>query len=146
MKPAAFIVLALLTVTQANATPPAKVVSGGQQAHRDNEKLAILQTELTEQRQQATQLQQQRAVDLQSGNTEALAKTEENIEEVTANITQIEQEIKLAQGQSIPIKPVSVRLTPVGETDATKTARQETEPPIGQTGQWWDLYNQKRKQ
>lgn len=142
---AAAIILALFAVIQANADPPTRVVSTGQQANRDNEKLTILQNEYHEQRQLAAQLQQQRAVDLQGSNTEALAKTEARLEEVNGNMTQLQQEINLAQGQPAVIKPVAVRLTPARATEETKTTQRETETTPDPTGQWWDLYNPKRK-
>ena len=137
-QPITLIILAMLA-TPASADLPAKTVSSEQQASRDNEKLNILQSEINEQRQLATQLQQQKAIDLQNDNKEELAKTEARLEEVTGNITQIQQEINLAQGQPTAIKPVTVRLnSPQG------TAQKETEQPNAQTGQWWDLYNKKK--
>jgi chromosome segregation ATPase len=121
-----------MLATPASADLPAKTVDSEQQASRDNEKLNILLSEINEQRQLATQLQQQKAIDLQNDNKEELAKTEARLEEVTGNITQIQQEINLAQGQLNAIKPVTVRLNSPQRTEQTKT------------GQWWDLYNKKK--
>jgi hypothetical protein len=135
------IILTLFATTPASAdTPPAKIVASEQQASRDNEKLNILQSEINEQQQLAAQLQQQKAIDLQNDNKEELAKTEARLEEVTGNITQIQQEIKLAQGQ-----PVTVRLNLPKEGEPTKTAQKEAEQPNAKTGQWWDLYNKNKK-
>ena len=133
------------SVFHAIADPPARAISSGQQANRDNERLTILQNEYTEQRQLAADLQQQRAVALQGGNNETLAKTEERLEEVNANITQIEQEIKLAKGQPVALTPVSVRVKPLQVTEGNIHAEKETENQHAQSGQWWDLYNKNRK-
>jgi len=139
-RPLIIITLALLATTQASAdTPPIRTVSSEQQINRDNEKLNILQSEINEQQQLAAQLQQQRAIDLQNDNKEELAKTEARLEEVTGNIAQIQQEIKLAQHQ-----PVKVRLNAPKGAEPTKTAQKEAEPLTAQTGQWWDLYNKKK--
>jgi hypothetical protein len=137
-------ILAILGISVSSADQPTRTVSSEQQAKRDNEKLNILQNEINEQRQIAAQLQQQRAIDLTNGNKEVLAKTEARLEEVTGNITQIQQEIKLAQGQPGAIKPVTVRLTPLQGTEQTKTAQTEIEKSTAQTGQWWDLYNKRK--
>jgi hypothetical protein len=137
--PLIIIILALLATTPANADQPIRMVSSEQQTNRDNEKLVILHNEFNEQQQLATQLQQQRAIDLQNANTEELAKTEVRLEEVTSNIAQIQQEIKLAQGQ-----PVTVRLNAPQRAEQTKTPKDEAEQPNSQTGQWWDLYNKKK--
>jgi hypothetical protein len=143
-QPITLIILAML-VTPSSADPPAKTVGSEQQASRDNEKLNILLSEINEQRQLATQLQQQKAIDLQNDDKEELTKTEARLEEVTSNITQIQQEINLAQGQPIAIKPVTtVRLNSPQGTEQTKAAQNETEQPNAQTGQWWDLYNKKK--
>ena len=132
-QPITLIILALLTTTPASAdTPPARIVGSEQQANRDNEKLNILKNEIKEQ-------QQQRAIDLQNGNKEELAKTEARLDEVTGNITQIQQEINLAQSQ-----PVKVRLNTPQGAEQTKTAQKEVEQPNAKTGQWWDLYNKKK--
>jgi hypothetical protein len=145
MKPfIAIFILAILGVSVSRADPPTRIVSGEQQANRDNEKLNILQNEINEQQQLAAQLQQQRAIDLTNGNKEELAKTEARLEEVTGNITQIQQEINLTQGNQGVIKPVIVRLTPLRGTEETKTVQKEAEQPNAQTGQWWDLYNKKK--
>jgi hypothetical protein len=133
------ILLTLIALTPATAKPPTTTVDSAQQATRDHEKLNILRNESNEQRQIAAQLQQQRAIDLTNDNKEELAKTEARLEEVTGNITQIQQEIKLAQGQ-----PVTVRLNSKQGAEPTKTAQKEAEPPNAQTGQWWDLYNKKK--
>ena len=139
-QPITLINLALFATTPASADPPpTRIVGSEQQASRDNEKLNILQSEINEQQQLAAQLQQQRAIDLTNDNKEELAKTEARLEEVTGNITQIQQEIKLAQGQ-----PVTVRLNSKQGAEPTKTAQKEAEPPNAQTGQWWDLYNKKK--
>lgn len=139
-QPITLIILALFATTPASADPPpTRIVGSEQQASRDNEKLNILQSEINEQQQLAAQLQQQRAIDLTNDNKEELAKTEARLEEVTGNITQIQQEIKLAQGQ-----PVTVRLNSKQGAELTKTAQKEAEPPNAQTGQWWDLYNKKK--
>jgi len=139
-QPITLIILALLTTTPASAdTPPARIVGSEQQANRDNEKLNILKNEIKEQQQLTAQLQQQRAIDLQNGNKEELAKTEARLDEVTGNITQIQQEINLAQSQ-----PVKVRLNTPQGAEQTKTAQKEVEQPNAKTGQWWDLYNKKK--
>ncbi|MFZ2171035.1 MAG: hypothetical protein WAW61_15530 [Methylococcaceae bacterium] len=138
-RPLIIITLALLATTPASADPPTRTVGSEQQASRDNEKLSILQNEINEQQQLAAQLQQQRAIDLTNDNKEELAKTEARLEEVTGNITQIQQEIKLAQGQ-----PVKVRLNAPQGAEPTKTTPKEAEPPTAQTGQWWDLYNKNK--
>jgi chromosome segregation ATPase len=139
-RPLIIITLTLLATTPASADLPTRIVASEQQASRDNEKLSILQSEINEQQQLAAQLQQQRAIDLQNDNKEDLAKTEARLEEVTGNITQIQQEIKLAQGQS-----VTVRLNSPQGAEPTKTTQKEIEPPNTQTGQWWDLYNKNKK-
>src|ERR1035437_4276347 len=100
-----FIILALFATTPAIADPPTKIVGSEQQATRDNEKLTILQNELNKQNQIATQLQQQRAIDLTNDNKENLRTTETRLEEVSGNITLIQQEINLAQNS-----PITVRL------------------------------------
>ena len=138
------ILLALPALTPATANPPATTVDSGQQAARDHEKLDILQSESDEQRQIAAQLQQQRAIDLADGNQEELAKTEARLEEVSGNITQIQQEINLAQGQPAAIQPVTVRLNPQG-AGTTTTAQSGAGPPKTPNGQWWDLYNKNKK-
>jgi tRNA nucleotidyltransferase/poly(A) polymerase len=137
MKRPLIIILTLLATTPASAdTPPTRTVGSEQQASRDNEKLNILQSEINEQQQLAAQLQQQKAIDLANDNKEELAKTEARLEEVTGNITQIQQEIKIAQSQS-----VTVRLNTPHGAEPTKTAKNEIEQPNAKTGQWWDLYN-----
>jgi len=138
-RPLIIITLTLLATTQASADLPTRIVASEQQASRDNEKLSILQSEINEQQQLAVQLQQQRAIDLQNDNKEELAKTEARLEEVTGNITQIQQEIKLVQGQS-----VTVRLNTPHGAKPTKTAQNEAEQPNAKTGQWWDLYNKRK--
>jgi len=140
----ALIALAFLAPFLAIADPPTRAISNVQQANRDNEKLTILQNEYTEQRQLAADLQQQRAVALQGGNNETLAKTEERLEEVNANIAQIQQEIDLAKGQPVALTPVSVRVKPVQVTEGNIHTANETENQNAQSGQWWDLYNKNR--
>lgn len=140
-RPLIITILTLFATTPASADPPPiRIVATEQQANRDNEKLNILKGEFNEQQQLAAQLQQQRAIDLQNDNKEELAKTEDRLEEVTGNITQIQQEIKLAQGQ-----PVTVRLNSKQRAEQTKTTPKEADPPTAQTGQWWDLYNKNKK-
>jgi len=144
MKPVITIfILALVGMSASSADQPPRTVSSEQQANRDNEKLNILHNEINEQRQIATQLQQQKAIDLTNGNKEELAKTEARLEEVTGNITQIQQEINLAQGSPVAIKPVTVRLNPLRGAEETRTAQREAEKPNNQTRQWWDLYNKR---
>lgn len=140
-----FILLTLLTINPAFAdTPPIRVASEIQ-ASRDNEKLDILQTELNGQLQLAAKLQQQRAVNLQSGKNEELTQTETRLNEVNENIKQIQQEIKLASGQPETAKAVSVRLTPL-QKDAEKTKiRKENDQASNQQEPWWDLYHQRKK-
>jgi hypothetical protein len=138
------ILLTLLAITPATANPPAITVDSEQQAARDHEKLNILHNEINEQRQITAQLQQQRAIDLANGNQNELAKTEARLEEVSGNITQIQQEINLAQGQLVAIKPVTVRLNPQQGAEATTIAQKEAEQPNNPSGQWWDLYNKKK--
>jgi hypothetical protein len=126
MKRPLIIILTLLATTPGRAdTPPTRTVGSEQQASRDNEKLNILQSEINEQQQLAAQLQQQKAIDLANDNKEELG-----------NITQIQQEIKIAQSQS-----VTVRLNTPHGAEPTKTAKNEIEQPNAKTGQWWDLYN-----
>jgi len=139
------ILLTLIALTPATAKPPITTVDSEQQAIRDHEKLNILRNESNEQRQIAAQLQQQRAIDLANGNPEELAKTEDRLEEVSGNITQIQQEINLAQGQPAAIKPVTVRLNPLQGAETTRTAPNKAEPPKNPSGQWWDLYNKNIK-
>jgi polyphosphate kinase 2 (PPK2 family) len=144
MKPLITIfILALAGISVSNADLPTRIVSSEQQANRDREKLSILHNESNEQRQLAAQLQQQRALDLQNGNQEALAKTEARLEEVTGNITQLQQEIDLAQGNPGAIKPVTVRLTPQG-AEPTGADPKAAVQANNQTGQWWDLYNKRK--
>ena len=138
------ILLTLIALTPATAKPPTTTVDIEQQATRDHEKLNILRNESNEQRQIAAQLQQQRAIDLANGNQEDLAKTEARLEEVSGNIIQIQQEINLAQGQPAAIKPVTVRLNPLQGAETTRTAQNEAELPKSPSGQWWDLYNNKK--
>ena len=138
------ILLTLIALIPATAKPPTTTVDSAQQATRDHEKLNILRNESNEQRQIAAQLQQQRAIDLANGNPEELAKTEDRLEEVSGNITQIQQEINLAQGQPAAIKPVTVRLNPQQGAEATTRAQKEADPPKSPSGQWWDLYNNKK--
>jgi hypothetical protein len=135
-----FIILALFATTPAIADPPTKIVGSEQQATRDNEKLTILQNELNKQNQIATQLQQQRAIDLTNDNKENLRTTEARLEEVSGNVTLIQQEINLAQNS-----PITVRLNQSQEKEPTKIALKEVEQPNVPTGQWWDLYNKKKK-
>lgn len=133
-------ILTLLATTPASAdTQSTRVIASEQQASRDNDKLNILHNEINEQQQLATQLQQQKAINLQNDNKEELAKTEARLEEVTGNISQIQQEIKLAQGQ-----PVTVQLNSPQGAEPTKTAQKEVERLNAKTGQWWDLYNKKK--
>lgn len=137
-------ILALVGMSVSSAGQPTSIVSSEQQANRDKEKLNILHNESNEQRQLAAQLQQQRALDLQNGNQEALAKTEARLEEVTGNIAQLQQEIDLAQGKPGALKPVTVRLTPRQGADQTGTALRDAEQANNQAGQWWDLYNKRK--
>jgi hypothetical protein len=143
-QPITLIILALLTLAQASADPPPRTVAREQQAIRDHEKLNILQTELNDQHQLAAQLQRQRALNLQSGNTEELAKTEARLEEVTGNLTQLQQEINLAQSQPEANKPVSVRLTVLPKTEEKTDTPKESAKPNNQSGPWWDLYNKRK--
>lgn len=136
---------AIFAAQPASADTPTRIVDSGQQAVRDHEKLNILQNELNEQRELASQLQQKRAIDLSNDNQDELAKTESRLEEVNGNITQIQQEIKLAQGQTGTIKPATIKLQPLKPTEPTKTAQREDEQPNSPTGQWWDLYNKRKK-
>ena len=137
--------IAIFAAQPASADPPTRIVDSGQQAVRDHEKLNILQNELNEQRELAAQLLQKRAIDLSNDNQDELAKTESRLEEVNGNITQIQQEIKLAQGQTGTIKPATIKLQPLKLTEPTKTAQREDEQPNSPTGQWWDLYNKRKK-
>lgn len=137
-------ILAIAGISGASADQPTRTVSSEQQANRDQEKLNILHNESNEQRQLAAQLQQQRALALQNGNREELAKTEARLEEVTGNITQLQQEINLAQGNPGAIKPVTVRLTPRQEAEPTRAAPKAAGQANNQAGQWWDLYNKRK--
>jgi polyphosphate kinase 2 (PPK2 family) len=137
-------ILALVGISVSSAGQPTSIVSSEQQANRDKEKLNILHNESNEQRQLAAQLQQKRALDLQNGNQEALAKTEARLEEVTGNIAQLQQEIDLAQGKPGAIKPVTVRLTPQRGAEPTGTAPRDAEQANNQARQWWDLYNKRK--
>jgi hypothetical protein len=138
----------LLLVTSSNlahADPPSTLIASEQQAFRDREKLNILQNEINEQRQLSAQLQQQKALALQNDNQAELARTEARLEEVTGNITQIQQEINLAQGNPIGINPVTVKLTALKVDDHIKTVSRDDRTANKPAGPWWDLYNKREK-
>jgi len=114
-------------------TPPAQVPVAEQQ-NRDAEKIKILNAELAEQKQLLADAQKTRAVHLADNNAEAVAKTENRLEELNANIKQLQQEIALADGSVNKNLVVTSVTQPVGNvpTNPQKTST---------TGPWWDLYN-----
>jgi hypothetical protein len=127
-----------LSITGVSAEPHVKKVDSTQQATRDNEKLQILLNELNEQRIQAAQLNQQKALVLLSGKQDEIAKVEAGLTEVNENIMQIQQEINLAQGNPATIQPVAIR-----QVKATKA---EDTTASGKVGVWWDFYGRKARQ
>ncbi|MDT4292372.1 hypothetical protein RO575_22630 [Methylomonas sp. MO1] len=138
---AAFMLLTLSVVTPTLARPPLAIIDSAQQTARDAEKLTILQAELTEQKQIATSLQQNRALHLASGDKSELDKTEARLEEVNSNISQLQQEIDLAQGKTKDIKTVVVKPIAAPKQEDVKTAQNGQPQPVTAAGPWWDLYN-----
>jgi len=134
----------MVTLMPAFADKPLTQVSSELQSSRDTEKLTILQDELNDQLKLATQLQQQRAVNLQSENTYALSQTETRLAEVNENIKQLQQEIKLAKGQAQTVPAVSVQLKPLPKPDEKPNARLRNDEASNQPWPWWDLYHQKQ--
>lgn len=138
--------VAIMLLTMSVATPtiaqtPATNVDSAQQTARDTEKLTILQAELTEQKQIAANLQQNRAVQLASGDKTELDRTEFRLEEVSNNIAQLQQEIDLVQGKTKAFKTVIVKPVYPPKPDDMKTAKNGQPEPISTAGPWWDLYN-----
>lgn len=126
--------MTLGVVTPTFAQTPVTQVNIAEQLSRDAEKIKILQAELTEQKQLAADLQKNRAVQMVDDDKQALAKTESRLEELNANIKQLEQEIALAEGRpnkTVVVKPVTM---PANNSVATV---QKTDT----NGPWWDLYN-----
>lgn len=116
------------------AQKPTLQVNVAEQQSRDAEKIKILQAELTEQKQLAADLQKKRAVQMADDDKQALVNTENRLEELNANIKQLEQEIALAESRAnktVVVKPVTV---PANNSVATA---QKTDT----NGPWWDLYN-----
>lgn len=133
-KTSILLVITLGVVTPTIAQTPATQVNIAEQLSRDAEKIKILQAELTEQKQLAADLQKNRAVQMVDDDKQALAKTESRLEELNANIKQLEQEIALAEGRpnkTVVVKPVTM---PANNSVATV---QKTDT----NGPWWDLYN-----
>lgn len=135
------ITIGLAAPTYAQA--PATTVDSAQQTARDAEKLTILQAELTEQKQIAANLQQTRAVQLAANNKTELDKTESRLEEVNGNITQLQQEIDVAQGKAKAVKTVVVKPVDTAKPDTVKTAQNDQPQTAQPAGPWWDLYNRK---
>jgi hypothetical protein len=133
-KTSILLVMTLGVVPPSFAQTPATQVNIAEQQSRDAEKIKILQAELTEQKQLTADLQKKRAVQMADDNKQALVNTENRIEELNANIKQLEQEIALAEGRAnktVVVKPVTV---PANSSVATA---QKTDT----NGPWWDLYN-----
>lgn len=130
----AIILLTIALAAPTFAQTPAAQVNVAEQQSRDAEKIKILQAELTEQKQLLVDSQKTRAVQMAANDTDALAKTENRLEELNANIKQLEQEIALADGSANKTVVVTPVTTPVANAATTpqKTAT---------TGPWWDLYN-----
>jgi hypothetical protein len=142
------IILAILATTEVCADPPARKVDSGQQATRDHEKLQILLKELDEQRGLAAGLNQKKALALEKDNKPELADTEIRLVEVNDNITQLQQEINLAQGQPTEIQPVVIQPAALRRNQGAKTdngipTQTELEKATENTGQWWDFYRRK---
>lgn len=144
------IIIALFVTIEARAEPPTRKVDSGQQASRDQEKLQILLNELNEQRGLAAQLNQKKALALKNDNKAELAETETRLVEVNDNITQLQQEINLAQGQPAIIQSVNLQTAALRRNqnvtqetiDSTQT---EPEKTAEKTGQWWDFYRRGKK-
>lgn len=142
------IILAILATTEASAAPPARKVDSGQQATRDHEKLQILLKELDEQRSLAVGLNQKKALALEKDNKPELADTEIRLVEVNDNITQLQQEINLVQGQPAEIQPIVIQPAALRRNQGTKpdngmSTQTEPEKATEKTGQWWDFYRRK---
>lgn len=138
------IIVAILATPEANADPPTRTVDSGQQAIRDQEKLSILLKELDEQRGQIAQLNQKKALALKSDSKPELAEAENRLIEVNDNISQLKQEINLAQGQPASIQPA---VLPRNLNTSNDTARPiQTGTTTQNTGQWWDFYRRKNNQ
>lgn len=134
MQKTIILIMTIGVVAPTFAEAPTPQVSVAQQQSRDAEKIKILQTELTEQKQLAADLQKNRAVQMAADDKEALAKTENRLEELAANIKQLEQEVALADGtakKTVVVKPVIV--------PAKKAVTTAQKAEAG--GPWWDLYN-----
>lgn len=129
-----FVVMTMGVVTPTLAQTPPAQVNVAEQQNRDAEKIKILNAELTEQKQLLADLQKTRAVQLAANDTDALAKTENRLEELNANIKQLQQEIALADGSTNKTDVVTPVTPPVANA---ATTQQKTST----TGPWWDLYN-----
>lgn len=144
------IILALFIIIEANAGPPTRKVDSGQQASRDQEKLQILLNELDEQRGLAAQLNQNKALALKNDNKVELAETETRLVEVNDNITQLQQEINLAQGQPaisppVTIQPSALRRNLSSNNETIIASQTESGKSAEKTGQWWDFYRRGKK-
>jgi len=136
----------LVTLMPAMADTPPIQVTSDLQASRDSEKLTILHNELNDQLKLATQLQQQRAMHLQSGKAEEVNQTEIRLAEVNENILQLQQEIQLASGQPAMAQAVTVSLVPPSRKTEKTKRKQENEQVTHQQEPWWDLYHQGKQE
>lgn len=132
---AATILLTIALAAPTFAQTPAAQVNVAEQQSRDAEKIKILQAELTEQKQLLADSQKNRAVQMAANDTDALAKTENRLEELNANIKQLQQEIALADGSANKTVVVTPVTPPIANAAATTPQKSST------TGPWWDLYN-----
>ena len=130
-----FVVMTIGVVTPTLAQTPPAQVNVAEQQNRDVEKIKILNAELTEQKQLLADAQKTRAVQMSANETDALAKTEHRLEELNANIKQLQQEIALADGSANKTVVVAPVTTPVANAATTPQKTATT------TGPWWDLYN-----
>ncbi|OAI00921.1 hypothetical protein A1353_19125 [Methylomonas methanica] len=140
---AAALILTTAVAVPTQAQTPATTVGSAQQAARDADKLAILQAELTEQKQIVANLQQTRAVQLAANEKAELNKTESRLEEVNSNIAQLQQEIDVVQGKAMAIKTVIVKPVDAGSPNTTKPVSSGHPQASTSTGPWWDLYNRR---
>lgn len=151
MKPSIVVFsLALVVMIEANAEPPTRKVDSGQQASRDQEKLQILLNELDEQRGLAAQLNQNKAIALKNDNKAELAEIETRLVEVNDNVTQLQQEINLAQGQPAIIQSVNLQKAAMRRNlhvtpETIISTQTEPEKTAEKRGQWWDFYRRGKK-
>ncbi|CAG7856627.1 hypothetical protein MCAMS1_01186 [biofilm metagenome] len=140
------LILSFFVSGQSVAAPPAKVVDAVQQAARDGEKLQILIKELNEQRNQAADLNQQKALVLLSDKKDEAVKIEARLEEANGNIEQLEQEINLAQGRPAITQPASAKVKRQNGTATVSAEKTEiTAAAIETRHEWWDLYHRKAR-